>query len=60
MRNDTSFIGRTQPLGVGNSTVNPRISNRCHHDDDTHETKFMKLSLDKQMRESYTLLRWQE
>jgi hypothetical protein len=26
--NDTSFTGRTQPFGVGNSTVNPRTSNK--------------------------------
>ncbi|MGB7026712.1 MAG: hypothetical protein WBD72_05415, partial [Candidatus Acidiferrum sp.] len=28
MRSDTSFTGRTQPFGVGNSTVNPRTSNK--------------------------------
>ncbi len=28
MRSDTSFTGRTQPDGVGSSTVNPLTSNR--------------------------------
>src|ERR1700684_1552049 len=28
MRSDTSFTGRTQPDGVGNSTFNPRTSSR--------------------------------
>src|SRR6266852_2363732 len=28
MRSDTSFTGRTHPAAVGNSTVNPRTSDR--------------------------------
>ncbi len=54
MRSDTSFTGRTQPVGVGNSIVRPRTSSR---DFMTFmiRTKFnfLKLSLEKHTQQSY-------